>query len=73
MIGSGQGLTGLTTEELVDLLRLIHRSQLPCPIKASELMAMGLNKVVNEAALLIGLERRAATAVLVAVIAERRR
>jgi hypothetical protein len=73
VLDSGQGLTGVTTEELVDLLRLIHRGQLPCPIKASELMAMGLNKVAYQAALLVGLDRQAATAVLVAVIAERRR
>ena len=56
---------------MVDLLRLIHRGKRP--IKASELMAMGLHKVTYEAALLVGLDRQAATAVLVAVIAERRR
>ena len=73
MSAPGKGLTGLTTEELVEVVRLIHRETLPCPIQASQLMAMGLNKVVHEGALLVGLDRSAALAVLTAVIAERRR
>ncbi len=73
MSAPGKGLTGLTTDELVEVVRLIHRETLPCPIQASQLMAMGLNKVVHEGALLVGLDRSAALAVLTAVIAERRR
>ena len=73
MSAPGKGLTGLTTQELVGLVRLIHRKTLPCPIQASELIAMGLNKVVHEGALLVGLDQSAAMAVLTAVIAERRR
>jgi len=73
MSAPGKGLTGLSTEELVGLVRLIHREILPCPIQASELMSMGLNKVVHEGAMLVGLDRHAAMTVLAAVIAERRR
>ena len=69
----GQGLTATCTEDLVEILRLIHSGRLPCPIKTTELLSMGLNRVAYQGAILVGLDAKAATAVLTAVIAERRK
>ena len=41
MHDAGLGLTGLSTEELEKLLRLIHHGELSCPIARSTLMEVG--------------------------------
>jgi len=67
------GLTHLTTAQLERLLAAVHREQLACPLDAAQLHASGLSDVADRVAALRGLDRRAVKAVLVAVIAERRR
>lgn len=66
------GLTGLTTEQLQDLMRYVHRGTLPCPFRRQTLLAMGLNAVADHGDLLIGLDAAGVRAVIAAVVAERR-
>ncbi len=66
------GLTGLTTEQLQDLMRRVHRGTLPCPFRRHTLLAMGLNHVADHGDLLIGLDADGVRAVIAAVVAERR-
>ena len=73
MHDAGTGLTDLSTEELEKLLRLIHHGELSCPIARSTLMAMGLNRISESCSILLGLETRAVRAVLVSVLAERKK
>ena len=68
------GLTELTNDELKKLLRHIYREELPCPVTADTLACTGFqsrHEWISGA--LRGLDARAVTAVLVAVIAERRK
>lgn len=69
----GLGLTRVPTGELEQLLRLHYRGNLPLPLTRATMMAMGLNRLSVDAELLLGLDAPAFKAVLVAVIAERRR
>ncbi|MEZ4470109.1 MAG: hypothetical protein R3F60_04730 [bacterium] len=69
---AADGLINLSTAQLEGLVRLIYKGDLPCPISRATLMTMGLNHEATEADLLLGLDRRAALAVLAAVLAERR-
>lgn len=73
MRGAGAGLTGLTTTDLERLLRALHRGELKCPIGHAELHVAGLSYLVDRIELLRGLDERAVRAVLVAVLAERKR
>lgn len=69
----GVGLTRVPTAELEQLLRLYYRRTLELPLTRATMMAMGLNRLSLDAELLIGLDEAGFKAVLVAVIAERRR
>lgn len=66
------GLVRVPTEVLVHVLRLVHRGELPCPITPVGVVTHRLQDVADDLDLLRGLDRRAVTAVLVAVISERR-
>ncbi len=66
-----RGLTALRTDVLVAVLRAIHRGTLPCPLTAQDLARHGLQQAYDELSSLRGLDTKAVTAVLVAVIAER--
>lgn len=68
----GAALTQLKTTELRALLTAVHRGTLRCPVTHPELLRAGLPALVDRVAFLQGLDRAATTAVLLAVLAERR-
>ena len=68
------GLTELTEDELKKLLRHIYRDELPCPVSADTLACVGFQSRHEWiSAALGGLDAAGVKAVLVAVIAERRK
>ncbi|MGE0788804.1 MAG: hypothetical protein AB7S26_24235 [Sandaracinaceae bacterium] len=69
----GQALTALRTEDLTNLLSRLHQGQLRCPINAAQLHVAGLSYLQDRVDFLSGLDEAGVRAVLVAVIAERRR
>ena len=71
MLRSGHGLKGVSTQDLKQLLRAVHRGELPCPISRQGLATVGALHLGDELSHLRGLDGQAVTAVLVAVIAER--
>lgn len=68
----GTALTRVPTSTLESLLRSIHRERLPMPLSRAALIAGGFGNVEGELGALQGLDARAAKAVIVAAIAERR-
>ena len=72
MFGSG-GLTTVGDEDLRRLFAAVHRGELRCPIDRIGLATTGLLRLGDELELLRGLDATAVKAVLVAVLAERRR
>lgn len=73
MVASLAGLTRLSDRRLSQLLQLVHRKGLRYPLRRSDLIAQGLPDVADGASVLIGLDEAGVRAVLVAVLAERRR
>lgn len=71
MFGSS-GLVSVSDDDLKELLRFIHRGELPCPIQPIGLAQVGLLRLADELGVLQGVERRGVVAVLVAVLSERR-
>ncbi len=69
----GRGLTHLTDPQLERLLRAVHRGYITCPIDAEQLMTAGLADIFDRAGFLGGLDEAGVKAVLIAVLAERRR
>jgi hypothetical protein len=69
----GVGLTQLGLADLEHLLRAVHRETLRCPIDQQSLHVAGLSYLVDRVDFLKGLDERAVRAVLIAVIAERKR
>jgi hypothetical protein len=67
-----QGLTAIKTDDLRELLRAVHRGDLPCPITQIGLGRAGLLRLVDDLGHLRGLDDHAVRAVLVAALAERR-
>ena len=67
-----EGLTTFTTEELKKLLQLVYRDQVEFPLTAQRIACIGFqykhHSLINA---LRGLDKEAATAVLVCVLAER--
>lgn len=70
---ANRGLTSVSDADLEQLLRLLHRGQLTFPLDRPGLTAAGLFRLGDELEALRGLDERAVRAVLVAVLAERRR
>jgi hypothetical protein len=68
----GSAVTRVPTATLEALLRSIHRQRLPMPLSRSTLIAGGFGNVEGDLGSLQGLDARAAQAVIVAAIAERR-
>ncbi|MGE0323186.1 MAG: hypothetical protein AB7K71_26985 [Polyangiaceae bacterium] len=68
-----KGLTRVPTSKLERLLKLLHQEQVGVPLSGASLMTAGMSDIADDVDLLKGLERSAIQAVLVAVIAERRR
>ncbi len=65
------GLKQVKTPDLKDLLRAVHRGDLPCPITQDGLAATGLLRMGDQIGHLRGLDEAGVKAVLIAVIAER--
>jgi hypothetical protein len=61
------------TDDLVTLLRAVVRDELTCPITSLGMAKAGLLRLGDDIGHLHGLDRAGVRAVLVAVIAERRR
>lgn len=72
MLGSG-GLTSLTDDQLERVLKGLHSGELPCPIDRIGLTAIGLQHIGDDIGVLKGVDQAGVRAVLVCVIAERRR
>ena len=71
MLRSGQALKLVSTDDLRMLLRAVHRGELSCPITRKGLAIAGALRLGDDLQHLRGLNEKAVTAVLVAVIAER--
>jgi len=69
----GQGLVGVQDADLVALLRAVHRGELECPITQIGLAQTGLLRLGDDLDVLQGLDERGVKAVIVSVLAERRR
>ncbi len=67
-----EGLRRVPTEQLQRLLRMVHKEQLVFPVTRSGLIAAAMGDFEQHLDLLVGLDKRAAQNVLVAVLAERR-
>jgi hypothetical protein len=67
------GLRQVKTTDLQDLLRVVHRGELECPITQIGLGTVGLLRIADELGHLRDLDTQAVKAVLIAVLAERRR
>jgi hypothetical protein len=72
MIGT-DGLTRVRTEHLIELLRRLHRGTLEAPFDQAALARAGFLGIADELHHLRGLDQKAVTAVVLAVLAERRR
>lgn len=67
------GRKNVATTDLEQLLRLIHKGELPCPITQTGLAVTGLLRLGDDLGHLRGLDETAVRPVLVAVLAERPR
>ena len=73
MFGAARGLTTVKTPDLVKLLRLVVRDEIPVPIDVLGLARTGLQHTAEDLMdSLRGLDEPAVRAILVCVIAERR-
>ncbi len=66
-------LRDVPIEDLKRLLASSYAGHLTYPLKLSDLMLMGMNRLADHGGVLQGLNERGVRAVLVAVIAERNR
>jgi len=69
----GDGLTRAPTDALIGLLRATHRGHMVFPVSRSSLITMGFGRVESSLSAIMGLDEKGLRAVLVCVIAERRR
>ncbi len=67
-----EGLRKVPTERLQRLLRIVHKEQIAFPIMRSGLIAAAMGDFEQHLDLLVGLDKRGAQNVIVAVLAERR-
>ena len=72
-MAAGEGLSRVCTEELEALLRALYRRRFALPLTRQTLLLMGLNATADHGAAVIGLDAGGLQAVLVCVLAERRR
>lgn len=71
MFTSAKGMTALKTDDLIAILRVVHRGELSCPITQIGLAQAGLLRLGDDVGHLFGLDEAGVRAVLVAVLAER--
>jgi hypothetical protein len=67
------GLTKLNDDEIKELLAALHRGHLQFPIRLADLIGGGLPHIAEKAEIVAGLDEKGLRALLVAVMAERRR
>ena len=67
-----EGLRRVSSQHLQRLLRMVYQDKLTFPITRSGLIAAAMGDLEQHLDLLVGLDKRAAQNVLVAVLAERR-
>jgi len=72
-MGPGRALSEVTTRDLELLLSRLYKKELVPPVTHRSLLAAGLPHLVDRVEFLSGLDEPAVRAVLVAVIAERRK
>lgn len=72
MAGALRGLTRVPDSDLEALLRAVHAGRIKFPLQGSGLLILGLNRLADEAAPLLGLDERGVRAVIAVVLAERR-
>lgn len=72
MLDAGKALTEVETEDLVALLRAVHREPFEGGFATPVLVRCELLRLQDAVGFLHGMDERALRAVLVAVIAERR-
>jgi len=73
MFAGGTALTALEDKDLTRLLKRVHDGSLRCPIGPAELHAAGMSYLCDKVEFLRGYDERTVHAILVAVIAERRK
>jgi hypothetical protein len=73
VLDAGRGLTQVSTSDLTSVLRALVRDEIRAPVTPLELAKVGLLRLQDELGYLRGLSSEATRAVLIAVIAERRR
>ncbi len=73
MIGAGTGLAHLSEKDLKRLLSALHKQELACPVNFKSLAMTGLSYLQDKIDFLQGLDEPAVRAVLIAVLAERRK
>jgi hypothetical protein len=69
----GRALTHLSDEQLERLLKAVHRGVVDFPLDGRQLMLAGFADIFDRASFLHGLDEAGVKAVLLAVLAERRR
>ncbi len=69
----GRGLSKVPSSDLEGLMRAIYKGRVEFPLRRETLMMMGMNRLAEQADVLLGLDEKATRAVLVAVLAERRK
>jgi hypothetical protein len=72
-VHGGLGLSRLSTGELERLLSAVHAGRVTFPLSRASMTLAGFSDVADRADTLLGLDERGTRAVLVAVLAERRR
>lgn len=72
LAGALRGLTRVPSSDLEALLRAVHAGRLEFPLQGSGLRLLGLNRLADDAAPLLGLDERAVRAMIAVVLAERR-
>jgi hypothetical protein len=69
---NGMALTRVGDAELESLLRHVHRGNVRCPLRRSDVLLLGLNTLAERGDVLFGLDEAGVRAVITAVLAERR-
>ncbi len=67
-----RGLSRVSTDDLVRLLRIVHRGAVSFPVSRAGLVLVAFGHLEGELGLLVGLDQAGARALLVGIIAERR-
>lgn len=72
VIVPSRGLVSVPDADLRTVVAWVEKGLLPCPLKRSDLLGRGLNRVAENGDLLLGLDARGVRAVVLAVLMERK-